>query len=243
MTSSKEQYAYPKSQSWQMFNDISPRYDLLNQLLSFGLHTAWRNRLLQYIPPKSTIKLLDLATGTGDVLITLAKGLKSRLSTGIGLDLADKMLVIAQEKITKEKLSKSLEVKHGDAMNIPLTDYSVDVVTMSFGIRNTENPSKVLNEIYRVLTFSGRVLILEFSLPQNALIRFFHLFYLRYFVPMIGFLFSGHYKAYKYLNQTIETFPYGKDFCSLMEKAGFKNVRAHQLFFGAASIYEGDKVR
>lgn len=229
-----------KSESWKMFDEISPRYDLLNHLLSFGLHIIWRKRLLQFIPEKSHLRLLDLATGTGDVLISLAKGLGTKLSYGLGLDLADKMLSIAQEKINRTAL-KNIEVSHGDAMNIPLTDNSFDVVTISFGIRNTENPTKVLSEMYHVLNYSGRAIILEFSLPKNGFVRALHLFYLRTLVPAIGWIFSGHYKAYKYLNQTIETFPYGESFCKLMKDAGFKNVCVHELLFGVATIYVGDK--
>jgi len=103
------------------------------------------------------------------------------------------------------------------------------------------DPGRVLREMHRVLTKEGRALILEFSLPTNPLIRAVHIFYLRTIVPLIGALFSGHYHAYQYLNQTIESFPYGEHFCQMMDNAGFVNVQAHPLLFGVATIYSGDK--
>jgi len=240
MLSKKEQLTIPKAESWRMFDKISSKYDLLNHLLSFGLHIVWRKKLSQFLTDKKGQSVLDLATGTADVLLSLFKN-NSNIKKGHGIDLADKMLAIGREKVAQRGLSKKITLKHGDATKIPFETNIFDASTISFGIRNVTDPSDVLNEMYRVLNINGRALILEFSLPTNAMLRTLHLFYLRTVVPIIGALVSGHYQAYKYLNQTIEAFPYGNSFCDLMRKAGFQNVKANPLLFGIATIYQGDK--
>ncbi len=240
MSINKEILTIPKSESWRMFDEISSKYDLLNHLLSFGLHIVWRKKLSQFLTDKKGQNVLDLATGTADVLLSLFKN-NSHIKEGHGIDLADKMLAIGREKIAQKNLSKHITLKHGDATKIPFKNNTFDASTISFGIRNVTNPSDILTEMYRILNINGRALILEFSLPDNTILRILHLFYLRTAVPIIGAIVSGHYKAYKYLNQTIEAFPYGKNFCVLMEKAGFQHVKAHPLLFGIATIYQGDK--
>ncbi len=240
MTNPKTNLTLTKDQSWQMFNAISPRYDFLNHLLSFGLDIVWRKKLTQFAPARAQLKLLDLATGTADVILSFFKHNKN-IASAVGIDLAEKMLKLGQAKIEQAGLADQVNLQIGNAAKLQFHPESFDLITMSFGIRNATDASQVLREIHRVLKKDGRVLILEFSMPRNPVFRFLHLFYLRIFVPAIGFIFSGHYKAYKYLNQTIETFPYGQEFCGLIEKAGFKNVVAHELLFGVATIYQGDK--
>ena len=232
--------ALSKANSWKMFNDISPRYDLLNRLLSLGLDIHWRNQLTNFLPAKDNLKVLDLATGTADVLISLFKNSPS-MQTGYGIDMAEKMLAIGEKKVIKQKLDKQIILQPGDAHKIPFNDQTFDSVTIAFGIRNMTGHQQVLSEMYRVLNKEGRAIILEFSLPENLLLRALHLFYLRFVVPAVGFLFSGHYSAYRYLNQTIEEFPYGKNFCKVISDAGFQNASCHPLMFGIASIYVGDK--
>jgi demethylmenaquinone methyltransferase/2-methoxy-6-polyprenyl-1,4-benzoquinol methylase len=229
-----------KTESWRLFNDISPRYDLLNRLLSFGLDIHWRNCLAKYLPTHGKLHILDCATGTGDVLLRLFKN-SQHIQSAVGIDLAEKMMEIGRRKIESVGLSKHIKLQTGDAMMIPSADNTFDATTMAFGIRNTPNPQNVLNEMHRVLKKGGRALILEFSLPQNPIIRFFHLTHLRYIVPLIGGLFTGHFQAYQYLNQTIELFPYGNQFINMMQQSGFSRVQAHTLLFGTATIYQGDK--
>ncbi len=232
--------AINKSESWKMFNDISPQYDFLNHLLSLGLDMKWRKRLTQLAPQKENLSVLDLATGTADLLISFVKN-NPRLKEGYGIDLAYKMLKLGRRKIEQLGLSDCLKLSEGDITKINFPEKSFDVVSIAFGIRNVENPANVLSEMYRVLKQDGRALILEFSLPANPVIRKFHLFYLRKVVPVVGGILSGNHRAYKYLNETIEAFPYGKKFCGFLEKAGFTNVKAHPLFYGIATIYQGDK--
>lgn len=240
MLHASENLTISKSESWRMFDEISPRYDLLNRLLSFGLDVYWRRQLVRFLPAQHNQKLLDLATGTADVPLTLVRQSKN-IEYAVGIDLADKMLSIGQAKITRAKLEDKITLTHGDASHIDFNAEVFNVVTMAFGIRNMEDPLQVLREIHRVLKPQGRALILEFSLPENKTLRSLHLFYLRTVVPIIGGLISGHGEAYRYLNQTIERFPYGTAFCAIVEDAGFANVSAHPLCGGIASIYVGEK--
>ncbi len=241
MISQKDNLVLPKGESWKMFNRISKKYDFLNRLLSFGYDLNWRNQLCQYVPDYLDLKLLDLATGTADVILTLMKNCP-QIKHACGIDLADKMLEIGQEKIEKAGLKKEIELRNGDANEIPYAEESFNIVTISFGIRNVEDPVIVMKEMYRVLKRNGRALILEFSLPQNLIWRHCHLFYLKVVVPLIGGLVSGNGKAYRYLNQTIEQFPYGTKFCKLLTSVGFLHVEAHPLLGGIATIYKADKV-
>ena len=230
-----------KSESWKMFDRISAQYDLLNRILSWGLDIQWRRQLTALLPPRDNQTVLDLATGTGDVAIDLMQR-KRNVSDVYGIDLAENMLKIAEEKIRKAGLQNRIHLKKGDAQEIPFGSAYFDAVTMAFGIRNTPNSILVLKEIYRVLKDGGRVLILEFSLPRNPLIRLLHLFYLRTIVPFVGGLLSGNAQAYRYLNKTIEQYPHGERFCHMLRQVGFDNVRSHELLLGAATIYQGDKI-
>lgn len=228
-----------KSDSWRMFDEISPRYDFLNRLLSFGLDVLWRKRLAAFLPRNEGQRVLDVATGTAEVLLALIED--PRVQAGFGVDMAERMLDIGRAKAARLGLENRITLHRGDAGQLPFNDNTFDTVTIAFGIRNMEDHNQVLREMRRVLKTGGRALVLEFSLPENKILRALHLFYLRTVVPTIGGLISGHGKAYRYLNQTIETFPYGDDFCVLMEFCGFKDVKAHPLMGGIATIYTGEK--
>jgi demethylmenaquinone methyltransferase/2-methoxy-6-polyprenyl-1,4-benzoquinol methylase len=230
-----------KKDVWKMFDRISPRYDLVNRLLSFGIDTRWRKKLLHYLPKNSDIRLLDLATGTADQLITIVKKAK-QVRSALGIDLSEEMIRLGQRKIIDKPYTHQITLMKGDATNISLGDESVDCITMSFGIRNVENIEQCLKECLRVLTPRGRLLILEFSLPKNKMIKNCHLFYLRHVLPTIGGLISRQKKAYQYLNKTIETFPSGEDFCHLLKKSAFVRVKAHPMTFGVTTLYIGEKM-
>lgn len=225
---------------WQMFDRISRSYDLLNHLLSFGADIHWRKKLIEFLPNKADIRLLDLATGTGDQLITILKKAK-QVKTALGIDLSHEMMRLGQRKIMGKPYTHQITFMQGDATNISIGNESVDCVTMSFGIRNVENTEKCLRECFRTLTSSGRLLILECSIPKNKLLKQFHLFYLRHILPRIGGFISKQKQAYRYLNETIETFPYGENFCILMRKAGFAKVKAYPMTFGVTTLYVGEK--
>lgn len=225
---------------WMMFDRIAYRYDLLNHLLSIRQDIIWRKKVSKHLKNIPDQHVLDLATGTADLLLTVYQQ-NPLVKTGIGIDLAEKMLQIGKQKIVGRNLDGCLSLKIGDVMNIPFPGNSFDAVMIAFGIRNVVDVQKSLAEMYRVLKEGGRTIILEFSLPQNRMIRSIYLFYFRKVLPKIGALISGDADAYQYLNETVEDFPYGDDFCDLMLKAGFKQIRSTPLTFGIATIYQGDK--
>lgn len=229
-----------RTQVWRMFDRIAHRYDLLNRLLSFGRDVAWRKRILRHLPAGEGLRVLDLATGTADVLLTLRQG-SSRVASGVGLDPSLGMLRFGHEKIAKRGLAPSLKLLRGDGAALPLASSQFDVVTISFGIRNYEAMQQGLEEMHRVLRPGGRLMILEFSLPPNRLFRMLYLFYFRNILPLLGGLISGDSHAYRYLNKTVETFPYGEAFCAHLRQAGFAKVQPVLLTMGIATLYIADK--
>jgi demethylmenaquinone methyltransferase/2-methoxy-6-polyprenyl-1,4-benzoquinol methylase len=230
-----------KSETWKMFDVISHKYDLLNKVLSFGIDRWWRYRLGYYLPPSKTpLTVLDIATGTGDVGLSLLKHHRKKIKTVIGVDLAKDMLSRAEQKIKKKKVADMI-VTVGDATSLPITSESIEATTMAFGIRNVPDVPKAISEMHRVLKPNGRALIMEFSLPSFFLLRWGYLAYFRCVLPAIGGIISGNKKAYTYLNKSVEAFPAGKEFESLMINAGFSSVKSFRLTFGVVSIYQGDK--
>jgi len=229
-----------RQDAYKMFDRIAHRYDLLNRLLSMGTDRSWRKRMATFLPEKPELKLLDLATGTADVMLFL-EGRCPQLGSAVGLDMSGGMLGYGQQKIARRSLSEKLTLVRGDATSLAVASAQFDAVTISFGIRNVLDVNQALREMHRILRQEGRVLILEFSLPGNPLIRLPYLFYFRHILPLVGGLLSGDGSAYRYLNKTVETFPYGEAFADLMRNAGFENVRAIPLSFGIATLYVGNK--
>ena len=224
-----------RKEIWKMFDLISPTYDRINRILSFGMDQNWRKELNNHLPKKEHLQILDLATGTCDQVLALLESPAS-IESITGIDLSQEMLEIA-----KKKIPEKVKFIRADAEKLPFQSLSFDVATFSFGIRNVTSPIASLQEIHRVLKPNGRCLILEFSMPRKS-IRWAYLVYLRYLLPLIGGLLSRKYKAYRYLNQTIETFPSGKEFCHLMEKAQFKRIKAMPMLMGGVTLYVGDKM-
>jgi demethylmenaquinone methyltransferase/2-methoxy-6-polyprenyl-1,4-benzoquinol methylase len=226
----------------KMFDRIAPRYDLLNHLLSFGQDFFWRRKVAKFLNSSRHDKLevLDLATGTGDLLISLFRE-NHNIVKAVGLDVSSNMLAICREKINNHKLTEHVSLVQGDVARIPFAENSFDAVTMGFGIRNVADTFETLNEMHRILRPGGISLILEFSLPQVRMIRGCYLLYLRYLFAIIGCVVSGNSYAYRYFGETVEDF-YGDDeFCTLMREAGFVNVQANQLTAGVVCIYRGYK--
>jgi len=223
-----------------MFDRIAPRYDLLNRLLSGGTDVLWRKRMARHLPPGERLALLDLATGTGDQIFSLLKA-SPRIWSAVGLDRSVGMLEIGRGKVDRRALGLRVKLKEGDATAVSEPDRAYDVVTISFGIRNVTSVPAALADMLRVLKPGGRLLILEFSLPKPGLFRKLYLLYLRRILPAIGGIISGDRQAYRYLNETIESFPHGDAFCALMRDAGFTGVRSDPLSLGIASIYIGER--
>jgi demethylmenaquinone methyltransferase/2-methoxy-6-polyprenyl-1,4-benzoquinol methylase len=225
----------------QMFDRIAPAYDILNHLLSFGRDFSWRRRLADGVVKDKKLRVLDLATGTGDVLISLLKR-NSNVTEAVGLDISENMLALCRRKIARHKFTDRVRLVCADVTANGMDDESFDVITMGFGIRNTPDAFRTLTEIHRLLKKGGTALILEFSMPANRVLRGCYLFYLRFFVPPLGRLLSGDNNAYRYLDTSIENFHRPEDFRRLMQKAGFSNVSATPLTFGVACLYQGTKL-
>jgi demethylmenaquinone methyltransferase/2-methoxy-6-polyprenyl-1,4-benzoquinol methylase len=244
MTAPSPTQSHPESPSRegveQIFNRIAPTYDLLNRLLSFRRDVAWRKKLIAALPSDKPVALLDLATGTADVLITAQRRMPN-LARGLGIDMSEQMLVKGQEKLDAQGLTETLVLQQGDATALTLEDDTFDAVTIAFGIRNVMNTETALSEMLRVLKPGGTVAILEFSLPRNAIVRGVYLLFFRHILPRFGGLISGDRKAYQYLNQPVETYPYGKEFTDIMDRVGFNSSTCRALTFGIASLYTGEK--
>jgi demethylmenaquinone methyltransferase/2-methoxy-6-polyprenyl-1,4-benzoquinol methylase len=225
-----------------MFNRIAGKYDFLNRLLSFGVDVRWRKKMMSYFPPKFPIKVLDVATGTADVAVMMVDQCGShRFSKIVGVDISDQMLDVGRKKVAKRQLESLISLRYGDATELEFEASYFDALTIAFGIRNVVDTAQALREFYRVISSGGRVIILEFSLPQNPIVKAFYLAYFRHFLPFIGGVVSRDHQAYQYLNQSVEHFVYGDAFCQLMDKAGFLNVKSVPLLFGIATIYIGEK--
>jgi len=223
-----------------MFDRISPWYDGLNRLLSLRQDVRWRKKLAEFLPQDRPLRILDVATGTADVPIFLLEKMPA-VGKIVGIDPAKKMLSIGRDKIARRKLQSVVTLFPGNAMQLPFPGDVFDAVTISFGIRNVTDIGRALREMYRVLKPGGRVLILEFSLPGFPLFRKIYLFYFRRLLPGIGGLLSGAPGAYRYLNRSVETFPYGENFLKRLEASGFRRTKAVPLTFGIATLYVGEK--
>ena len=223
-----------------MFDRIAPTYDLLNHLLSLGRDYAWRRRVAGQLKGPEPLHLLDLATGTGDLLISMLQRCPA-IGKATGLDISERMLELCREKLQARGLAERVELIFADASATPFPEDTFDVATMAFGIRNTANAAATLAEIHRILKPGGTAMILEFSLPHNRAVRWCYLKYLRSVVPRIGAAVSGDKHAYRYLDESIEGFHQPAAFSSLMQQAGFRAVAAVPLTWGVASIYKGTK--
>lgn len=226
----------------QLFDRIAPTYDLLNRLLSFRRDVAWRRALVKRIPHDRPVALLDLATGTADILITAHRRVPT-IARSVGIDMSEQMLAYGRKKLERLDLCETIELRQGDATALDFEDAAFDVTTIAFGIRNVMDTPAALAEMLRVLKPGGQTLILEFSLPRNRAVRATYLLFFRHILPRLGGLLSGDRKAYTYLNQTVETYPYGPAFLEMLEKVGFAECTCKPLTFGIASLYSGRKPR
>ena len=227
---------------WRMFDRISSRYDLLNRLLSIRRDVAWRKRLARNLPDIPDQFVLDLATGTADVLRSVFS-YSTRVKYGVGIDMAKEMLARGREKLSEVNPAVSVLLFPANIESLPFKNNQFQAVSIAFGIRNVVDVKAGLAEMYRVLAHDGRVLILEFSIPRNMIIKKIYLFYFRHILPRVGGFISGDPDAYQYLIETVETFPYGEAFCHLMREAGFQDVRGIPLTFGIATLYRGDRLQ
>ena len=228
----------PKNETKEMFDSISGQYDLINNLLTFGLHNKWKSEIVEIAKKKNPRKILDIATGTADIAIMLSHIKNCEI---IGLDISSKMIEIGKTKVNKLNLYKKIRLDIGDAENIKYADDTFDIVTVGYGVRNFENLNKGLNEIYRVLKKNGTLIILETSLPKNIFINFIYSIYVIIYVQLIGKLFSKNFRAYSYLKSSAKTFPFGENFKKILLDSSFVDVQFKEKFFGASTIYIAEK--
>lgn len=223
-----------KEQIEKMFNNISKNYDFLNRLITFGMDKKWRNNVLKLLLKKNPKNILDIATGTGDMAILFSK---TNAENIIGVDISEGMLTVANEKILKLNLQDRITTEVQNSEDLHFSANSFDAVSVTYGIRNFENLSKGLSEIYRVLNNDGILVILETSQPKNRIFKLFYLFYTRLIMPFVARLFSADKNAYQYLSNSAINFPFGLELKNIIQKAGFKDVTLYPQFFGASTIY------
>ncbi|MGA0896781.1 MAG: bifunctional demethylmenaquinone methyltransferase/2-methoxy-6-polyprenyl-1,4-benzoquinol methylase UbiE [Flavobacteriaceae bacterium] len=227
-----------KTQVTHMFNGISKSYDLLNRIITLGIDTLWRKRLIELVKKERHELVLDIATGTGDLVLALAKLDTEKI---IGLDLSPGMLEIGKQKVKAKGLENRIDMQLGDSEALPYQSAYFDVVTIAFGVRNFEHLEKGLEEILRVLKPKGTLVILETAVPKNKIFKAFYLFYTQQIMPFIGKLFSKDRSAYQYLSDSAAAFPCGKDFNNILEKIGFIEVEDFPQTLGVSSIYFAKK--
>ena len=227
-----------KGQVEKMFNNISKEYDLLNRVISFGIDISWRKKIVRILKTKNPTNILDIATGTADIAIELSQIEDSEI---IGLDISEKMLDVGRQKVTDRNLEDKVSLISGDAEDLNFPNNSFDLISIGFGVRNFQNLDKGLSESHRVLRDDGTLIILETSVPQNFIIKFFYLLFSRTFIPLVGSVLSKDKKAYKYLQKSAEEFPSGEKFIHILKSCGFKSVEIMPLMLGASSIYIAKK--
>ena len=222
-----------------MFDRISPNYDALNHLLSLNIDKVWRNKTAKTVAKSQPNTILDLATGTADLAIAMAKRLPQ--SQIIGMDISEKMLEIGKAKIAKQNIENQIELRLGDAANLPFENNTFDAVTVAFGVRNFEDLYKGLSEISRVLKSNGQAVILEFSMPERFPIKQLYLLYFKHLLPAIGKSVSKDGNAYSYLPLSVERFPKPNVFLRMLAEKGLENGMAKPLSFGIATLYTSIK--
>ncbi len=220
-----------------MFDRIAPRYDLLNHLLSAGIDTRWRKRAVELLDLREPARILDLCTGTADLLIEAL--VRDPRLFGVGADLSGEMLVRGARKLERRGLASRSGLLGGDGERLPLAGQSFDGALVSFGIRNMGDPPAALRELHRVLRPGGRLVVLEFSTPKGALGALYRVYFHR-ILPRIGGWVSGDRSAYSYLPASVARFPGPREFAALLEGAGFRSVSARPLSGGIAHLYRGE---
>ncbi|GAA0739755.1 MULTISPECIES: bifunctional demethylmenaquinone methyltransferase/2-methoxy-6-polyprenyl-1,4-benzoquinol methylase UbiE [Flavobacteriaceae] len=227
-----------KQQVTKMFDTISKDYDGLNRVISFGIDIKWRNKVVDIVSKSKPNTILDIATGTGDLAISLTKTNAKEI---IGLDISEGMLEVGKQKIANKQLDDTIKMIIGDSENLPFDDNTFDAITVAFGVRNFENLDKGLSEILRVLKPNGTFVILETSVPTKTPFKQGYKFYTKYILPTIGKIFSKDRSAYSYLSESASIFPHGEALNNILRKNGFIDVSNKPQTLGVASIYIASK--
>ncbi len=228
-----------KEQVADMFDNIAFRYDFLNRFLSAGIDITWRMKAIKQLTSLKPKKVLDVATGTADVALMTYDILKP--TNIIGIDISEGMLDLGRQKIAAKGLQNIIQLYKGDSENIGYDDNSFDAITVAFGVRNFQNLLKGLQEMRRVLQPGGKLVVLEFSKPKNIVFKQFYNLYMDVIAPSFGKLFAKNKDAYQYLNDSVQAFPEGQTFLTIMHEAGFTQTYLKSLSLGICTIYCGVK--
>ncbi len=229
-----------KERIQEMFDGIAPSYDRLNHLMSLNVDRLWRRYALKEIVDGSVQQILDVACGTGDSTIAIAKaaGPGSRV---IGADISEGMMALVMEKAAHEGVHDRIRLKVADGENLPFPEDAFHRVTCAFGIRNFEHKEQGLKEFLRVLKPSGKAVILELSVPRNKVLRRLYDLYFLHILPWVGGKVSGDKAAYRYLPASVHAFPAPEVFCAMMRETGFRDVRCRSFTFGLCRMFVGRK--
>lgn len=223
----------------RMFNSISTKYDLLNHTLSLGFDKGWRRKGINYLKPFHPNLILDVATGTGDLAISMYEILKA--GQVIGADISEGMMQIGRTKVERAGYTGQILFEKQDCLALTYKDETFDAVTAAFGIRNFEDIGKGLAEMYRILKPGGHIMILELSSPEKFPMKQLYNIYSRVVIPQVGKFFSKDKKAYSYLPASIKVVPQGKEMQKLLEQQGFSDVHFKTFTGGTCSLYTGKK--
>ena len=227
-----------KQEVAEMFDNIAPKYDFLNHLLSMGIDIGWRRKAIKILKAQKPKSILDVATGTADFAI---EALDANPDEVIGVDISKDMLAVGRTKISKKGLENKVRLDYGDAENLPYETEKFDAITVAFGVRNFENLEAGLKEMNRVLKKGKTLFVIEFSKPEHFPIKQLYFFYFKAILPLIGKLVSKDARAYTYLPESVEAFPYGNEFAGILKNCGFSKVEIKPLTFGIASLYVAEK--
>lgn len=238
VTPYKDSNSSKKEQVTKMFDTISGEYDSLNRVISFGIDIKWRNKVVAIVKASNPDNILDIATGTGDLAISLAETNASKIT---GLDISPGMLDVGKTKVKAKKLDQKIDMIIGDSENLPFDDNTFDAITVAFGIRNFETLEKGLADILRVLKPGGTFVILETSVPTKTPYKQGYAFHSKVILPLVGKLFSKDKTAYTYLSDSANVFPYGEKLNNILRKVGFISVEDLPQTFGVATIYKASK--
>lgn len=223
----------------EMFDSIAPAYDFMNRAMTFGIDKLWRAKAVKMIRNHSPRQILDIATGTGDLAIKLARELPEVKITGV--DLSEGMIEIGRKKVAEAGLDERVEMMTGDCLSLPMVDDNYDCVTVAYGVRNFERLLQGYREMLRVLRPGGMLCVIELSTPTSAIVKPLYKIYTRYIIPAVGRMVSKDVRAYSYLPESIAAVPQGDDMLAIMREAGFTDTRHRPLTFGTCTIYTASK--
>lgn len=223
-----------------VFTSVASKYDIMNDVMSLGVHRIWKEAMMDWLAPRPSQKLLDVAGGTGDISFKFLK--RAGFGHATVLDITENMLIEGRKRAEANQVLDSLNWVVGDAMALPFDDNSFDVYTISFGIRNVTRPQEALNEAFRVLRPGGRLMVLEFSQIPVPLAQKAYDFYSFNVIPRMGKLIANDRDSYQYLIESIRKFPNQETFLSMVRQAGFENAHYRNLSLGIAALHSGWKI-